>query len=369
MAVQQFPPSRRTRSIEPYRSISPISWAGQSPQPYDWMVDGAMLRGTVSMLSGDGGVGKSLLAQQLLTAAAVGVDWLGLATKPCAAYGFFCEDDEDELQRRQAKINKHYNCDMGDLERLTYVSRVGQENVLLEFDRRTDKPQPTPLFGQLEQSIRESGAQMVLIDTVADTFGGIEISRVQVRRFITALRALAVSIEGCIILTAHPSMQGMVSGRGTSGSTAWNNSVRSRMYLTRDEAADGEDPDDNDRRVLRTMKNNQGPGRGKIPLTWDDGVFVRMGAAAGTGDRVDHIQVEVALLEVARRMVQTGAEPLADPHPRNSLVNMARQMAETRAYSWGALVAAQNRLVSAGRLELAEAGPASKRRKFVRLPE
>ncbi len=46
------------------------------------------------MLGGDGGIGKSLVAQQLLTAAAIGQRWLELPTRPCKGIGFFCEDDD-----------------------------------------------------------------------------------------------------------------------------------------------------------------------------------------------------------------------------------------------------------------------------------
>ncbi len=48
------------------------------------MVRGLIPRGAVTMITGDGGVGKSLLAQQLLTAAAIGRDFLGCETTPSA---------------------------------------------------------------------------------------------------------------------------------------------------------------------------------------------------------------------------------------------------------------------------------------------
>src|SRR5690606_40940583 len=64
-----------------------------------------------------------------------------------------------------------------------------------------------------------------------DLFGGDEINRNQVRRFIGMLRALAIAFDTAVVLLSHPSVQGMQTGTGTSGSTAWNNSVRSRLYL------------------------------------------------------------------------------------------------------------------------------------------
>jgi RecA-family ATPase len=53
-------------------------------------------------LYGAGGEGKTLLAQMLATACAVGGNWLGLTVKRCRSLLIFCDDDQDEMHRRQA---------------------------------------------------------------------------------------------------------------------------------------------------------------------------------------------------------------------------------------------------------------------------
>jgi len=265
------PPARPQHRIEEFQPWSPARWQGKQPPPYDWMVEGAALSGTVAMLSGDGGLGKSLLMQQLCTSAALGCDWLGMKVKPVRAFFLGCEDDEDELHRRQANICAHLGCEMGDLGEMLMISRPGKENGLADFDRRTDWGQPTPLYDQLRTAILEHGAQLAVLDTVADVFSGNEIIRNQVRRFITMLRKLAIEMQGCIILTAHPSNEGLASGSGISGNRAWNNSVRSRLYLTRD--GQGKDEGERDVRWLKTMKSNQAAAGGKIKLRWRRGVF------------------------------------------------------------------------------------------------
>jgi RecA-family ATPase len=90
----------------------------------------------------------------------------------------------------------------------------------------------------------------------------------------------------------HPSLTGLNSGSGTSGSTAWNNSVRSRLYLSRI-ADNGFEPDP-DARVLSTKKANYGRTGGEINLKWERGVFVAEAqptgldalAAGAKGERV-----------------------------------------------------------------------------------
>ncbi len=71
----------------------------------------------------------------------------------------------------------------------------------------------------------------------------------------------------------------MSSGKGTSGSTAWNNSVRSRLYLDRVLEPDGSEPDKS-LRALRVMKANYAETGGEILLRWSKGAFERVGTPA-----------------------------------------------------------------------------------------
>lgn len=260
------------------RSFTPGRWQDRRSTPYDWIVEGCFLRGTVSILSGDGGLGKSLLMQQLATAAAIGKDWLGMATKPCKTFCVFCEDDADELHRRQERINAHYGCEMADLEGVIYCDRAGEDSVLIRFEKWGDKCATTPLFDAVRKEVKGLGCQIVVLDTVADVFSGNEVDRNQPRRFIRELRRLAIEIQGVVILTQHPSAEGLSSGSGKSGSTGWNNSARSRLYLTTQKPKEkGAEPPPNER-LLKTMKNNASAPGGRVDLIWRDGVFERVTA-------------------------------------------------------------------------------------------
>jgi RecA-family ATPase len=76
---------------------------------------------------------------------------------------------------------------------------------------------------------------LVVIDARSDVFGGDEIKRVQMRTFIRMPRWLAMKAKLAILMLSHPSESGMQSGKGTSGSTGWNNGARSRLYMEKDE--------------------------------------------------------------------------------------------------------------------------------------
>src|SRR3954447_15789691 len=104
-----------------------------------------------------------------------------------------------------------------------------------------------------------------------------EIRRRQVNSFVRLLRQLAIQIGGAVLLLAHPSLAGLNSGSGLSGSTHWNNAVRSRLYFTRT-TGDDADPDE---RTLTRMKANYAGAGDVLRLRWQHGGFVALEEPTG----------------------------------------------------------------------------------------
>lgn len=245
----------------------------------EWAVQDLVPSGTVTLLGGDGGTGKSLLALQLAFAIATGGRWLGHQTVSGPVMFISAEDDQDELHRRTADIVRAAGMQFNDVERLTLRSLAGEDALLAVLDRSSGVLTPTPLHAEIEARIAVDKPALIVLDTLADLFPGNENDRAQARQFIGLLRGWAIRHSCAIILLAHPSLSGLTSGSGTSGSTGWNNSVRSRLYLERI-AQDGYEANP-DARVLRTMKANYGRTGGEITMTWKDGVFVPDAAETG----------------------------------------------------------------------------------------
>lgn len=292
----------RGRKPTPLEYLDPITLQKIPVPERRWIVDGLIPRGAVTMLGGDGGVGKTLLAQMLLTAAATDKNWLGLPVAPVKTLAVFCEDDAEELHRRQAAINDHLGVEFGDLEYCRWLPRCGHENTLLTFPEIYE-PRPTELWGQIGDATREFGPEVVLLDSLHDLFAGNENHRGHARAFVALLRGLAIEIDGAVLLTAHPSRAGLSDGSGFSGSTAWNAAVRSRLYLERPEEDEASDD-----RVLRTKKSNYGPTGGEIPLRWRDGVFVRTDEPTGVVGAIKRTRAEKAFLETLEKMGEAGVE-------------------------------------------------------------
>jgi RecA-family ATPase len=363
--------SQRNRRPLPLNTRNAGDFQGLAVPERNWLVPSILIRGGVTMLSGDGGMGKSLLCLQLQVAAALGAHWMGIEMPAgVSSFGFYCEDDEDELHRRLYDICRHYQCSFADLgDRVRFVSRVGESNELMTFFGRGDQGKRTVLLDQLEEEVKLWGHQLIILDTVADIFMGNENIRPQVRAFITAIRRLAIINAGGVILTAHPSRAGLADGSGLSGSTGWNGSVRSRIYFTKPKSADrdvdGEEEPTNDR-VLKTMKSNYGPAGDKMRVKWQEGVFVRTDLASAGASMFDRIEVDRQILEAATYMVSRGSLLAADPNARSSLAVLARNLPTCKHIAWKDAIGAQERLIQQGRLEIVEMGPPSKRRVYVR---
>lgn len=255
--------------------VDPRSLAGHVVPPRLWLVEDWAPMGETSLFYGDGGRGKTRLAQQLLTSTATGNHWLGMPVKKVPALGIFCEDSNDELHRRQDDINRSLGIGFRDLGEMRWISRVGEDNALIRFKPNGGVGVRQAFWFQVRDAALAMRARCVVLDGAADTFAGLEINRGQVREFIQlGCTSLAREINGCVILLAHPSAAGMASDRGDGGSTAWSNSVRARWYLTNQKPLTGAlaDPD---ARVLRNMKSNYSALADDIHLVWRDGVFVR----------------------------------------------------------------------------------------------
>jgi len=257
--------------------IDPREWTAPAPLR-QWLVQDWIPIGYATGLYGDGGLGKSLLLQQLLTSVATGLPWLGLDVRPGNAFGFMCEDDPAELHRRQEAINRQMELSPAHLELLRYTSRLGLENILMTFDDR-NRPELTTLFKELVQYLTIFRPRLVVLDTLADIFGGEEVKRAHARQFVQGVAGnIARAFDCAVVVAAHPSAAGLASGQGTSGNTAWSNTFRSRLYLT----GPKDDNADPDTRLLERKKANYSKRGEGITVKWEDGAFVAQDVAAAT---------------------------------------------------------------------------------------
>ena len=340
--------------------LDPITWQDKPVPERRWLVADMIPLCNVTMLSGDGGVGKSIVALLLMVACALGRQWLGKQTKPCKVFGLFAEDDEDELHRRLGDIARHYDAELGDLEHLQVSSRVGLENSMMEWRSAFEAGETTWLHAEIMNHALEFGAQLVVLDSLHDVFAGEENRRVQARQFVQGLREIAREIDGAVLLTAHPSLTGLNTGSGMSGSTAWNNAVRSRLYLTEtDEQTDGAE------RVLKSKKSNYGPKGGEIRLRWNAGVYEAIAEEPGMLGSIKRGNAETAFLDSLDNVRSEGREVTDRSRAGNFGPRVFEKRPEATGYDRRALERAMERLFAQKAIRVETYGRPS--RQFTRI--
>ena len=342
--------------------VNALSLARKEPPAREWLIQGLIPAREITMLSGDGGTGKSLLALQLAVAVATATDWAGQVPNKGRSLFISAEDDVTELHRRLSTIIRAQRVAIEDLGSLNILPLAGRDAVLAAPKSREGFLSETPLFRAVEAQIDELRPGLLILDTLADLFGGDEIKRPHARQFIGMLRGLAIKYGVTILLLSHPSLTGMTSGTGTSGSTTWSNSVRSRLYLERPKGAD-DDAADDDRRMLTTKKANYGRAGGSVALRWRNGVFV-LDLITDADQMQANAADERAFLDVLASFERAGRD--ASDKPSSAYApNLFAEEAKAKGVGKRRLIAAMERLFASDRIHVEMKGSASKQRRRI----
>lgn len=324
------------------------SWEKQERPPRLWEVDNLVPRRQTTLFAGDGGVGKSLAAQQALTCYALGLPFLRIETAGRRALYLTCEDDGDELHRRQKDICAELGVRLSDLSgKLDLVTLAGEAgNALATFDG-ADVLHPTPRWRQIVAHCVDNGVGLVVLDNVAHLMGGDLKELNLVTAFVNLVTGLAIAIDGGVILIGHENKD----KAEYFGSVAWNNAVRSRLHLARDEA-------DSDVRHLKSSKANYSAGGEAASFRWRAGAFVHLDdltdregsdLAATTRASGDNKLFLDCLSERTRQ-----ARAVSEKHSASFAPTVFAAMPESRNIGKARLHAAMDRLFAIGKIERAE---------------
>jgi RecA-family ATPase len=326
---------------------------------------------TVTLVGGDGGTGKSTIGLQLAGAAQLdGAEWLGQLPEQGPVVFASAEDDQDELHRRLSDVAAALGVTLADMPDLHLTSLADRDAVMGAPDRGNIIKE-TAVWRALAAKVERVKPRAVFIDTLADVFAGNENDRAQARQFIGMLRRMAIKQKQpcAVLLLNHPSLSGMASGTGTSGSTGWNNSVRSRMYFDRIRGDDGIEIDP-DLRVLRVKKANYGPVGMEIRLRWERGVFHLDGQPTGGFDRLAaDAKADRTFLDLLDEFERQGRD-VSSKRSSTFAPIMFASHPNAEGVTKRAFEAAMERHFAAKRIVVETIGPQSRRTsRIVRAPE
>ncbi len=274
-----------TREIGPLlKPVSVLDVLTNPSHPPEFVWDSYIPCGVVTMLGAHGGTGKSTIALMLAVCAAIGRPLFGMEVKLCKVLFVSLEDSGDIARHRLANICKLWGIDPLALDDRLHIVDGTEYPELFSAESR-GAGHLTDTYMEMSAIVQTKRIGLVIVDNASDAYGGDEIQRRQVRSFI---RALAMVIKptkaGCLLL-AHVDKNTSRSrkpegGEGYSGSTAWHNSARSRLFLARG---------DDDLLTLEHQKSNLGRLREPIKLEWIVNGLPQLVSQSGAGDLLSSI--------------------------------------------------------------------------------
>jgi hypothetical protein len=267
-------------------SVEDVLTNPASPPEFVW--DGYIPRGVVTLLGAHGGTGKSTIALMLAVCTAVGRSLFDAEVTPCKVLFVSLEDSAAIARHRLANI-----CKLWELEPLALINRLhivdGTEYPELYSAESRGSGILTDTYKEMSAIVQNKEIGLVIVDNASDAYGGDEIQRRQVRAFIRALgEAIKPTNAGCLLL-AHVDKntskgRKAEGGEGYSGSTAWHNSARSRLFLTRG---------DDDLLTLEHQKSNLCRLREPIKLEWTEDGLPKLVDKSESGDLLSSIAFNV----------------------------------------------------------------------------
>ena len=265
-----------------------FSVPGNPLAPIPHVVDMWIPQKQVTLLAGHGGSGKSYVALSIAVHVALGRSFGTMATKQAKVLFFSAEDEEMVLRQRLFKICRALDIEPSDLQDKLFLLDASDIDPALHREHRVaingeqTIVTETPLLSALAKLVQKFDIGLVVIDNASDTYDDDEIKRARVRGFVRSLRQHLARPSRAVLLLAHINKASAQRGRSQqtedySGSTAWHNSVRSRLSLSSDEK---------DVLTIWHIKANLGVKAKPVRIIWNDGVpmvsgsYINIGAEA-----------------------------------------------------------------------------------------
>jgi RecA-family ATPase len=178
------------------------------------------------------------------------------------------------------------------------------------------------------------------------------------------MQALAMVAGGAVTVLSHPSLTGINTGIGISGSTAWHGAFRFRQYLKGIKADAGEQPD-NDLRELQFKKNQYGPMGESIVLRYQRGLFLPEHGLSSIEMAARQQSVDDAFIAIGKKLEARGEDlsPLQQSHSYAPKAIIGEP--EAKGFKKADFVASLKRQLDAGKLRVDTLKPGTVREKRV----
>lgn len=238
--------------------------------------------GGVTLLSGDGGVGKSFSSLNIAVCMALGLDYGGMDSRRSKVYFVTAEDDKDDVNARIHNICASLTHDDGsqvvpsDLDGWLLMRDVTQAERSVLYDEHGK----TKALIDHARRAKEFGARISFFDNTSNLFAADENVRSPVVGFVKCLtiemigkddrtpeEALTLA-KKAVFINGHTSKSN--TGSQASGSAAWQQLVRSQLFIGFKEVVKGKPHQP----VITAVKSNHSARDTSVTLHWSKGAYV-----------------------------------------------------------------------------------------------
>jgi hypothetical protein len=149
------------------------------------------------------------------------------------------------------------------------IEAAVERDAVLAACGRSGRLEPTKRYQQLLEAAGDIKPRNISIASSANVFAGNEADRSQVQQFVGLLTRIAIVANGSVTLLSHPSLTGIATDTGLSGSTQ-SRASRSRCGCRvsgtpGSTPTPGRGPDSRSRRGERAFRRSQ-PSAGRVPF-------------------------------------------------------------------------------------------------------
>lgn len=215
--------------------IDADAWDAATIPARPWVVPGYLMRGSVSVLSGQGAGGKSSLVVGWTVALATG-EAIGefAPPAPCIAVNYNVEDDQQEQLRRYSAGLLAVRKAPSDIA--GRVIRCGPRTIgtLFQRDPASGRVMATEAMDALETLCMETQADVLICDPLAELHNAEENDNTAMRGIVAAFRGLASRLGIAVMILHHDRKGNNAPGDmdRMRGASAITGAVRVMLTLT-----------------------------------------------------------------------------------------------------------------------------------------
>jgi hypothetical protein len=213
------------RAIEP-KTLAELL-AGGPPQPRSWLVKGLLMCGTLTVIGGAGGTGKSSVMNGIALSVAAGLPFMGFDVRNPNGEAVLIlnhDDDEAEIARRMGALADHYKVPATALGRVHVLGSdmLGTAKACRVQGRGGELVFNGDWFDRLAEWIRRTGTKVVILDPLFGIADLDENSNEHMGAFGGYLNRFAKALGVSVVLVHHANKGGVAAAAASGGDRSAN---------------------------------------------------------------------------------------------------------------------------------------------------